>query len=264
MTVAPLPAGAPVDVSIVVPTRNEAPNVDLLLDRLEAAMGSGLPGLRWEVIFVDDSDDTTPAAIRAAAASGRPVRLHHRRPGARPGGLGGAVEDGFALAAAEVVAVMDADLQHPPEVLPRLLRPVLDRDADLVSGSRFARSGDLAGLDGPWRRAVAGTSRAVVHRLLPASRPLSDPMSGLFAFRRDGIDGVALQTEGFKILLEVAARGRFERIGDVTYAFDRRHAGRSKASLREGLRFARHLVRLARAPAPAAPVAGAVRGVVGP
>lgn len=235
-----------VQVSVVIPTRNEAPNIALLVERLDAVLGQELgPTLGWELIFVDDSDDATPAAILAQANAGYPVTLHHRRAGSRPGGLGGAVQDGFAAARGQTVVVMDADLQHPPEILPRLLAPILAGDADLVSGDRYALAGDRGGLGSPWRRVVASATRLLVHAVIPRSRPLSDPMSGLFAFDMEGLRDLELHANGFKILLEVVVRGDWRRVGNVAYRFDRRHAGRSKASLRQGWLFSRHLVRLA-------------------
>ena len=246
-----VPAEGPVDdevqVSVVVPTRNEAPNIALLVRRLGAALERDLgPDLAWEIIFVDDSDDATPAAIQAQVDAGRPVALHHRAAGQRPGGLGGAVQDGFAVARGRTVAVMDADLQHPPEVLPRLLAPIIAGEADLVSGDRYAGDGDRRGLSGPWRRLVASSSRRLVHAVIPRSRTLSDPMSGLFALDKDGLRDLDLNANGFKVLLEVVARGEWARVGNVAYRFDRRHAGRSKASLRQGLMFVQHLLLLAR------------------
>ncbi len=245
--VAERPREDDVQVTVVVPTRNEAPNIALLVERLGAALRKSLgPGVAWELIFVDDSDDDTPEAIQAQVDAGRPVQLHHRRPGCRPGGLGGAVQDGFAAARGQLVAVMDADLQHPPEILPLLLAPLMAGDADLVSGNRYAGIGDRGGLAGPWRRLVASSSRLLVHAVIPRSRALSDPMSGLFAFEREGLRGLDLQANGFKILLEVVTRGDWKSVGNVSYRFDRRHAGRSKASLRQGWLFSRHLLHLAR------------------
>lgn len=230
-------------VTIIVPTRNESPNVEVLVERVARAMDDVAS---WELLFVDDSDDDTPAAVEAQRARGWPVRLHHRPPGRRAGGLSGAVEDGFDTAMADVLAVMDADLQHPPEVLPGLLAPLLAGEADLVAGTRYGGTGKASGLAGPWRRTVSSGSRLLVHALVPRSRPLTDPMSGLFALRRTVIEGVPLQAKGFKILLEVVTRGRWERVHNHPYTFERRHAGRSKASLHEGLLFVRHLIRLAR------------------
>ena len=89
-----------------------------------------------------------------------------------------------------------------------------------------------------------GTCRAVVHVLLPVSRPLQDPMSGLFAFRRSLLDGVALEPAGYKILLEVTVRTKPGSVRNIGFNFAPRYAGRSKATLREGVVFLRHLARL--------------------
>jgi dolichol-phosphate mannosyltransferase len=232
----------PCALSVVVPTRNEAPNIELLEQRLSLALAA-TPG-EWELVFVDDSDDPTPEVVRSLAAAGRPVRLLHRPAGARHGGLGGAVQEGFKLARGTVLVVMDADLQHPPEVVPALVAPVLSGEAALVAGSRYTWAGADAGLAGPGRQLVSRVCRAVVHLVVPISRPLDDPMSGLFAFRRSLLDGVALRPTGYKILLEVTVRTRPEPVRNIGFDFAPRHAGRSKATVREGVVFLGHLSRL--------------------
>jgi glycosyltransferase involved in cell wall biosynthesis len=253
----------PCTLSVVVPTRNEALNVGPLVARLQSSL-SATPG-GWELIFVDDSDDGTPAVVGRLADAvgvGSQVRLLHRQKGARSGGLGGAVSDGFAIARGRVLAVMDADLQHPPEVLPALIAPVLSGEVDLVAGSRYGWAGADAGLSSPWRHVVSGGCRWLVHLVVPASRPLQDPLSGLFALRRSLLEGVELQPAGYKILLEVTVRARPATVGNVGFNFAPRHAGRSKASLREGVVFLRHLARLvsasriARADRPERPAPG--------
>lgn len=235
-------AATQVSVTVIVPTRNESPNVGLLVRRLVDALGIDQA---WELVFVDDSDDDTPEAIAAQRCTQGPIRLHHRPPGGRPGGLGGAVQDGFAAAAGDVIVVMDADLQHPPEVVPSLVAAVQSGHADLVVGTRYAATGESSGLAGPWRRVVSTGSRRLVHALIPRSRPLTDPLSGLFAFDRSIIEGVHLEANGFKILLEVVAKGHWKRAINLAYHFDERHAGVSKASLHEGWLFSQHLARLA-------------------
>ncbi|HXW80606.1 MAG TPA: polyprenol monophosphomannose synthase [Acidimicrobiales bacterium] len=229
-------------LSVIVPTRNEAPNVEPLTSRLGGAL-DGTPG-GWELVFVDDSDDSTPQLIRRLADEGWPVRLLHREKGARPGGLGGAVQEGFGLATGTVAVVMDADLQHPPEVVPALVSPVLSGEAALVAGSRYGWAGGDAGLSGPWRHLVSRACRGLVHLVVPPSRPLQDPLSGLFALRRSTLDGVRLHPSGYKILLEVVVRARPSSVRNVGFDFAPRNAGRSKASFREGLVFLSHLCRL--------------------
>lgn len=227
-------------VTVVVPTKDEAPNIEPLVARVSEAL-TGFSS--WEILFVDDSDDDTPEAVREAGRSA-PVRLLHRQAGQRGQGLSGAVLAGFGEARGKVLAVMDADLQHPPELLPELLDPVLSGKADLVAGTRYSPSGAATGLSGPWRRTVSNGGRRLVHVLLQSSRCLSDPMSGLFACRREVIEGVTLRPNGFKILLEVVARGRVERVHNVSYHFAERQAGSSKACFAEGKRFFHHLMRL--------------------
>lgn len=236
--------GAACPLSIVVPTRNEAPNIAVLVGRLRSALKGFAGG--WELIFVDDSDDNTPDVVQALARSADvPIRLLHRERDARPGGLGGAVQAGFGLSQGQVIAVMDADLQHPPEVLPALVAPVLSGKADLVAASRYCEDGGTGGLDGPWRRFVSWGCRWLTRRLVPASKPLEDPLSGLFALRRSVVQGAELRPDGYKILLEVAARGNWTTAANVPYTFAERYAGNSNAGVRQGLVFFRHLSHLA-------------------
>jgi dolichol-phosphate mannosyltransferase len=234
--------GLPV-VSIVIPTRNEAGNVARLVRRLEDALAS-FDG-DWELIFVDDSDDATPEVIELLANEGdHRVTLLHRGPGQRVGGLGGAVNQGFSKASGRVIVVMDADLQHPPEVVPSLVEPVLSGDYDLVAGSRYGFLGSRDGLSGPLRHVVSRSCRWLAHTFVPRSRPFTDPMSGFFALDPSVVDRALLRPEGYKILLEVAARGDWRKPLNVDYHFDERYSGQSKARLREGLVFLRHLWRL--------------------
>ncbi|GAB7044973.1 glycosyltransferase [Catenuloplanes indicus] len=232
----PAETAAPPAVSVVVPTRNEAGNVRPLVDRLRAAFGS----TPTEIVFVDDSDDDTPAAIAGTGA-----RLVHRPAGQRAGGLGGAVVAGFRAATAPWVVVMDGDLQHPPETVPDLLAAGEVDNADAVVASRYRGAGSAGGLSGRFRRLVSRATGALAKLVFPLRlRGVTDPMSGFFAVRRDAVPPDALRPDGYKILLEVLVRGRIGRVVEVPYTFRSRLAGESKASLREGLRFGRHLLTL--------------------
>ena len=229
-------------LSVVVPTRNEAENIPLLLSRL----GPALRPLDAEIIVVDDSDDETPAVLARHAADAQvAVRLLHRRPGDRHGGLGGAVVLGARHARGEWVLVMDADLQHPPESAAMLAGIAMRHDVDVVVGTRYAGEGSNEGLDGAAREATSSWATRVTKSLFPRRlSTISDPMSGLFAFRRDAVDLDRVNPIGFKVLLELLVRHPAARVAEVAYEMAPRHAGRSKASLREGLTFLRHLSRL--------------------
>jgi dolichol-phosphate mannosyltransferase len=232
------------DLTVVVPTRNEAANVDELADR--AARCLDATGISFEILFVDDSDDDTPAKVRSAQARGLPLRLLHRPVGERSDGLAGAVRAGFDRSDdSAMLAVMDGDLQHPPEILSRLVNAMHD-GADVAVASRFVSGGgDVAGLDGPLRRMVSRTTRIAARLTLRRVRPVHDPLSGCFMLRREVVTAGSLQTSGFKILLEILARGRWSRVVEVPIRMQPRGLGTSKADLREGVRYARLLARLA-------------------
>ena len=229
-------------VSIVVPTRNEAANVLPLVTRTVQALGR--VDAPFEILFVDDSDDETPAIIRGLPDASA-VRLFRREAPERTGGLSGAVLSGFDRARGDVLVVMDADLQHPPELLPDLVQPILDGDCDLAIASRYLPGGSSGGLHGRYRHAVARSARLAAQAVVPRGRRVSDPLGGFFAVRRDVVRGVALRPTGFKILLEIIVRGAWSDAVEVPYTFSERLGGESKAGLREGLRFGRHLARLA-------------------
>ena len=246
-------------VTVIIPTFNEAGNVEELLNRLAAAVPAHLD---CEALFVDDSTDDTPAAIeRAALTCPFPVNVIHRE--VPEGGLSGAVVEGLKAATSEWIVVMDADLQHPPSLMPELVETGRRTAADLVVASRYAGGGSHAGLSGRYRVAVSRTSTLVTKGLFrSALRGISDPMSGFFAIRRATVHAQAdiLKPLGYKILLELAIRCRPRTVAEVPFSFQERFAGESKSTVREGLRFLAHLVSL-RTATPAARMA--VFGLIG-
>jgi dolichol-phosphate mannosyltransferase len=228
-------------LSVVIPTRNEEGNIELLVERLDKVLASTTA----EILFVDDSDDDTLAAVeRARGLCRHEIRAIHRAPGDRKGGLGGAVVEGMRNARAPWICVMDADLQHPPEVIERLAAKAREQAVDLVAASRFGAAGSV-GEFGPLRRGLswvsAGSATLVFRRRL---HHLTDPMSGFFMVRRAALDLDALQPNGFKILLEIVVRTPGLRIAEVSFEFGTRYAGDSKASAREGARYLAQLWRL--------------------
>src|SRR3954451_15735 len=227
-------------VTVLVPTFNESGNVAELVTRVTAvAVAADVQ----EVLFVDDSSDETPAVIsEIAQRSTLPVRLLHRTGPERTGGLSGAVVAGLRVARGDWVLVMDGDLQHPPEDLPRLVRA--RGDADIVVASRYRDGGDAAGLANGRRRLVSSAATRLARTAFPTRlRECSDPMTGFFAVRRRALDVDALHPKGFKILLEILAQHRL-RVVEVPFAFADRFSGRSKASMLQGACFVRQLLGL--------------------
>jgi len=259
----PAPLGVATTLAVVVPTRNEADNIRPLVTRLRAALADA-PDVTGvvEVVFVDDSDDDTPAVVDGlsvetyreiadkqaaggADVEGLVVRLLHRTASQRTGGLGGAVVAGIDAVQAPFVVVMDGDLQHPPETVPELVRALVDGPLDLVVASRYTGGGDAGGLDGRVRGAVSSGATLAAKAVFPrALRGVTDPMTGFFGLRRSAVPTADLHPRGFKILLEILARTPGLRVGEVPFVFQPRHAGESKASLREGMRFATQLLAL--------------------
>ena len=208
-------------ISIVVPTFNESENVGNLVNQIDYA----LKGIEYEVIFVDDSNDDTPKAIEKIMEENPNVRLKHRT---GETGLATAVLVGFSMAEGDYIAVMDADLQHPPKIL-RSMYYVLETGVDFCVPSRFIPGGSDGGL-GPYRKLVSGVARYIGKILLPCLRKITDPTSGLFMFRRDVIKGSDLQPIGWKILIEVLAMGTYKSVVEIPYKFQARPAGESKLS----------------------------------
>jgi dolichol-phosphate mannosyltransferase len=226
-------------LSVIVPTRNEAGNIRPLLDGLEETLPSGS-----EVVFVDDSDDKTPEMVEAERARrSLSIVLIRRAKHDRVDGLSGAVVRGLQAARADWVCVMDADLQHPPAVIPDLLARAEAGDVDVVVASRYCRDGGLNFGAGRAVLSLASTNAARI--LFPRClRRVSDPMSGFFLVRRSSVPLDRLRPRGFKILLEILVRARKLRVDEVPFEFGVRHSGESKASLAEGARFLRQLVAL--------------------
>jgi dolichol-phosphate mannosyltransferase len=230
------------ELTVIIPTRNERENIEPLLERLTAA----LAGTAAEIIFVDDSDDDTPEEVARVGRHMRlPVRLLQRSPDQRAGGLSTAVVSGMKAARAPWALVMDADLQHPPEVVPQLFATARRQAVDLVVASRYAGHGSSGGLDGGTRRGSSRFATRIAKVAFPrrAAR-VSDPMSGFFAVRLAALDTERLRPYGYKILLELIVRNPHLRSAEVSFVFAPRHAGDSKTSVREVLHFGRHMARL--------------------
>ena len=224
------------DISVVVPALNEAANLPELMRRIDAA----LAGRAYEVIVVDDaSTDDTPA-VGARLAGQYPFTLHVRR---RPyAGLSGAVLEGFARARGDVLVVMDADLQHPPEKLPELVAPLERGESEFVLGSRYTAGGSTAEKWGPFRRL---NSRIATFLARPFAGRTSDPMSGFFALRRSTLDRARRLTPlGYKIGLELMCKCEVRDVREVPIHFSTRSHGESKLTVKQQFKYLEHLSRL--------------------
>ena len=232
-------APAAVRLTVVVPTRNEAGNVDAL----EVQLGAALEGVAYEVVVVDDStDDVTRPALREASERNPRWRVIERTTEQQTG-LASAVVAGIDAARGFAVCVMDGDLQHPPQIVPRLLAAV-ESGADIAVASRYIAGGSRAGLDGLARNFVSRSCTWLSQAVFPEARRTSDPLSGFFCCRRTAVSGIELKPRGFKILLELLVCTPGLQVKDVPFVFASRLAGESKASTRQGVLFLGHLLSL--------------------
>jgi dolichol-phosphate mannosyltransferase len=217
-------ASAPAaDLTIVVPTYNERDRLAELVRALFEAVERH--GLALELVIVDDHSPDGTGQIADDLARAHRIRVIHR---AGKLGLGTAVVEGFAVASAEVVGVMDADFSHPPSFLPRMFAAMQAHEAELVVASRYVPGGSTP--DWPMRRRLLSRLACLLARPLS---PIRDAASGFFLIRAAVAREVTIKAGGFKICLELVVRGWPTRLLELPYRFDDRESGESKMSLRE-------------------------------
>ena len=218
-------ARTPAALSIVVPTYNERDRLGDLVKAIFAAYAA--ESLDGELVIVDDNSPDGTGALADELAQTYRVKVIHR---AGKLGLGTAVIEGFAGASAPIVGVIDADLSHPPQMLPRMLAVMRKENADMVIGSRYIKGGGTHN----W-----GTGRLLMSRaacvMARGLTPVQDATSGFFLIRRDLAGGVKISAGGFKICLELLVRSRPATVVEVPYVFEGRTAGESKMNMREAL-----------------------------
>jgi dolichol-phosphate mannosyltransferase len=225
-------------LGLVIPTLCEAENIGKLLPHVRSVLDP--LKIPYEILVVDDdSRDGTDAVVSAIAQEDPRVRLLVRK-GER--GLSGAVLHGWQRTDATVLGVMDADLQHPPELLPQLISGIQSGN-DLVIGSRYTSGGDL-GQWNPVRKLLSAAAVWVTWPLQRRKLRAKDPMSGYFMVRRRCLPQTEFQKSGFKLLLEILVRGRMQSVKEVPFAFGLRYRGASKANFKVAWDYAMLLARL--------------------
>jgi dolichol-phosphate mannosyltransferase len=226
--------------ALVVPTLNEAGNIQKLLGEVQNVLDP--LDVPYQLIVVDDaSTDGTVELVQQYAHWDPRIRLLARK---QQRGLAGAVLHGWNHCNAELLGVIDADLQHPPALLPALLE-AMEQGNDIAIASRYVAHDGVRG----WNPLRVAISRASTWATLPFQRNglrVKDPMSGFFVVRRDAIDGLTFETRGFKLLLEILVRGRIRSVKEVPFHFGRRHAGKSKAGAAVALYYLQLLGKLSR------------------
>lgn len=223
-------------LSIIVPTYNERERLGELVRTIADSFRTR--GIDGEIVIVDDHSPDGTGAIADDLARTYAVKVVHR---AGKLGLGSAVIDGFKVASGEVLGVMDADLSHPPPVLPRMLDALARHDADFVIGSRYIPGGSTEGWSLP-RRVMSRLACLMARPLTP----VRDATSGFFLLRREVVHDIQISAAGFKICLEILVRGRARSVVELPYGFTDRLVGQSKMTVREALGYVVQLYDLMR------------------
>lgn len=231
-----LNSGQAVELSLISPTFNEKENITPLVERVHKALSK----YSYELIVVDDNSPDGTSELAKSLSSKYPLKVIVRT---SERGLASAVVAGFDQATGEVLGVIDADLQHPPEEIPALLEAIRG-GADVAIASRYVEGGNIEGWSTK-RAIISKGAKLLATILLPSTREIKDPLAGFFLFKRKVIDSAVLTPTGYKILLEVLVRGNASQIAEVPYTFKERERGKSNLTIREQLNFLKHLSRLA-------------------
>lgn len=223
-------------LSIIIPTYNEGDNISKIVDKINEVLNEK----EYEIIFVDDSNDDTIQKLEFVSGKNKNVRYFHR---INERGLATAVVKGFSEAKGEMIAVMDSDLQHPPEVLVSMLYAIEKENADIVLPTRFINGGTDGGLN-IFRKLISFIARNLANIFIKKLREFSDNTSGYFMFKKEVIEECEFDPVGWKILIEVLVKGRYTKVIEIPYEFKARGIGQSKMSIKEQINYIKHIIKL--------------------
>lgn len=221
-----------IDVSLIIPTYNEAKNIPFLVEEIFDSIDKSKVNL--EFIIVDDNSPDGTGKVAESLADKYPIKVINRL---RKLGLGTAVTEGFNLSSREYVGVMDGDMSHNPIILNQMIISLTDND--IAIGSRFEKGGDIEGNWGLHRRIIAKSGKLMAQILTK----VTDPLSGYFFMKKDVINGINLKTKGYKILLEILVKGKYEKVKEFPYVFRMRKHSVSKLNTKEFLLFLGQIIK---------------------
>ena len=218
----------------MIPTYNERDNLQELVARIESSCSAS--GIESEIVIVDDSSPDGTGAYADELARDHRMKVVHRTGKL---GLSSAVLEGFKVASGDILAVMDADLSHPPEKIPEMASRISSGEAEIVFGSRYVQGGSVE--NWPLHRRIISKGATMFARGLTK---IKDPMSGFFMLKRSVIDGANLNPVGYKIGLEILVKGKYSKVVEVPIHFANRKAGKSKLGAGEMLKYIDHTIML--------------------
>jgi len=221
------------ELSITIPTYKERDNIKAIIRRVSGILNA--LNITHEIIVVDDNSPDGTAKIAKALSNKYPVKVIVRN---GKFGLASAILTGFMNAEGDVLGVIDADMQHPPELMVKLIKKIKD-GYDIAIASRYVKGGGVE----DWGFLRKLVSKGAIMLAKPLTR-VKDPMSGYFFLRRSVINGVQLNPKGYKLLLEILVKGKYRRVAEVPYTFRKRMIGESKLTASEYWEYLRLLTHL--------------------
>lgn len=219
-------------LSVITPTYNEAENIRDLISQIHSALRE----MDYELIVIDDNSPDGTGQIADELLNKYPLKVIHR---SKRLGLASAVTEGFKVSRGDLVCVIDSDLSHPPEIIPKLIECLNVRNTDIVVASRYIKDGGAEG--------CLETRKAVSFLAALSTKPLTkikDSMSGFFLFKREVINNAKLVPRGYKILLEILVKGTYKRVVEFPFVFMNRTRGSSKLNLKICLEYFIQLIYL--------------------
>ena len=221
-------------VSVVIPTYNEKENIVLVIPEVFRMFSKN--GIKGEVVVVDDNSPDGTGKIALEMGKKYDVKVVEREGKL---GLSSAFLEGYKHASGDIVGLMDADLSHPEESVPGMIKPIAKGEADFVIGSRKVSGGGVE--NWPIRRRIISEGASLLARGLTG---VKDPMSGFFFIKKGVMDPDAMSPEGFKICLEIIVKGEYSKAMEVPYVFRDRMFGKSKLDIKEDIAYLKHLLKL--------------------
>ncbi|MCK5022855.1 MAG: polyprenol monophosphomannose synthase [Candidatus Aenigmarchaeota archaeon] len=221
-------------ISVIVPTYNEKENITILVPKIFSSFDE--INLNGEVIVVDDNSPDRTWEIVNNMKEKFNIKLIRRK---RKLGLSSAVCDGIENASGDIIGVMDADLSHSPDVIPFLVKPILDGKTDVALASRYIDGGKT--VNWSMKRKILSKGAGLFTKLLIN---LKDPMSGFFFFNKNILNNVSLKPSGYKIGLEIFVKGKYDEIKEIPYTFKGRKVGKSNLGMKENMSYIKHIAKL--------------------
>lgn len=223
------------ELSVIIPTFNESKNIETMVIRVHDSLRKYK--IDEEIIVVDDSSPDGTAELATKLAKEFPVRVYVRTLREGPGP---AILDGIRLAEAPVACVIDGDLSHPPEALPKMYELIIEKKANLVIGSRHVQGGGTS--KWIWYRKFFSWGARQLGKLLT---PVHDLTSGFFMFNKTVMQGAEINPIGCKVGLELMVKGNHQgKVIEYPIIFAERAAGESKMGWRETRQYLQHLLAL--------------------